>query len=104
MGEPHYIVRIDAPERQVIIGEISELAKSSLTANRTNWLVDIPLNKPFKCQTQIRYNSAARSATAVINDDGVLHIEFDDPCDAIAPGQAVVCFDGDVVLGGGWII
>ena len=104
LGEPHYIVRIDAPERQVIIGEISELAKSSLTADRTNWLVDVPLNEPFKCQAQIRYNSAARRATASINTDGGLHIDFDEPCDAIAPGQAVVCFDGDIVLGGGWIL
>jgi tRNA-specific 2-thiouridylase len=64
----------------------------------------VPLNEPFKCQAQIRYNSAARSAIASINTDGGLQIDFDEPCDAIAPGQAVVCFDGDVVLGGGWIL
>ncbi len=52
---------------------------------------------------QIRYNSPATEAAAEILDDGRLQIIFDQPRHGVAPGQAVVCYDGDRVLGGGWI-
>ena len=57
----------------------------------------------FRCEAQIRYNGSAYAAKATILPDDKLRIEFDSPQNGVAPGQAVVCYVGDQVLGGGWI-
>jgi tRNA-uridine 2-sulfurtransferase len=102
MGEPHFVVRIEADSCRLVIGRKDELARSSLIANRCNWLV-VPPSSSFRCQAQIRYNSAAGAATARILDDQKLQVDFDEPRFGVAPGQAVVCYRDDRVLGGGWI-
>jgi tRNA-specific 2-thiouridylase len=108
MGEPYFVTRIDPARNQVVIGRKEELARSELTANRTNWLVDPPRNS-FACLAQIRYNSPARPATAELFgesptcDKAHFRVTFDQPQYGVAPGQAVVLYDGDRVLGGGWI-
>jgi tRNA-specific 2-thiouridylase len=101
-GEPRFVVRIEPDTRRVVIGEKHELARSELTANEVNWLVDAPA-APFRCTAQIRYNSPATAATVEFTTDCRIHVKFDDPRFGVAPGQAVVCYDGDRVLGGGWI-
>ena len=102
LGEPRYVVRIEPDTRRVILGEKDELARHELTANQTNWLVEPPAAS-FECAAQIRYNSAAQPAKATVLPAGRLHVEFHQPCYGVAPGQAVVIFDNDRVLGGGWI-
>lgn len=102
MGEPYFVVRIEPESQQVVIGTRDALARRELTANRTNWLVD-PIAGPFRCDVQIRYNSEAVPATAAVIADDRLHVVFDEPRHGVAPGQAVVCYDGPRVLGGGWI-
>jgi len=102
MGEPYFVVRIDAETHQVVIGEKSELGRGVLTANRTNWLVTPP-DGSFRCLAKIRYNSPARPAVAERLADDRLQIEFDEPVDGVAHGQAAVVYDGQRVLGGGWI-
>ena len=101
-GEPRYVVRLDAETRRVVIGSREDLARRSFTASGTNWLVDPP-TEPTQCLVQIRYNS--RPAAAVVEPlaDGRLTVSLAEPLGGIAPGQAVVCYDGDRVLGGGWI-
>jgi tRNA-specific 2-thiouridylase len=102
MGEPYFVVRIEPETRRVVIGRKNALARRELTARRTNWLIDPPAG-PFRCQAQIRYNSKAEPATAEILPDERLQVVFDEPRYGVAPGQAVVCYDGPRVLGGGWI-
>jgi tRNA-uridine 2-sulfurtransferase len=102
MGEPYFVVRIDPETRQVVIGQEHELARTQLTAADCNWLVDPPAGE-FRCTAKIRYNSPARSATAEVKSSGQLHVRFDEPRHGVAPGQAVVLYDGERVLGGGWI-
>ncbi|MEL7498947.1 MAG: tRNA 2-thiouridine(34) synthase MnmA [Planctomycetota bacterium] len=102
MGEPYFVVRIEPLTNQVVIGKLEELGRKSLTASKTNWLVDVP-NEPFSCLAQIRYNSSAHPATATVIEGDRLEVNFDSPQNGVAPGQAVVCYDGDRVLGGGWI-
>jgi tRNA-specific 2-thiouridylase len=102
MGEPHFVVRIEAETHRVVIGRREELACDRLTADRTNWLVPPPTGE-FRCLAQIRYNSQAAAARAEPLSDGRLRVEFDEPRYGVAPGQAVVCYEGDRVLGGGWI-
>ncbi len=102
LGEPRFVVRIEPDTRRVVIGEKHELARSKLTASDVNWLIDPPKG-PFRCTAQIRYNSPATAATVDPLPDGRIHVTFDEPRFGVAPGQAVVCYDGDHVLGGGWI-
>jgi tRNA-specific 2-thiouridylase len=102
MGEPYFVVRIDPQSRQVVIGRQHELAQSALTANQCNWLIDPPAGS-FHCQAKIRYNSPPAAAMAEILADQRLRVVFDEPRFGVAAGQAVVVYEGDRVLGGGWI-
>lgn len=101
MGEPYFVVQIRPRENQVVIGPLADLGRTELSASDTNWLVEPPSGS-FRCLAQIRYNSSAWPAVAEAAD-GQLNITFDEPQNGVAPGQAVVCYDEDRVLGGGWI-
>lgn len=105
MGIPYFVVRIEPDTHRVVIGPIEDLGRSELTASRCNWLVDLPyrLEQPFRCRAQIRYNSTDEPATARLLEGDRLHVTFDHPQNGVAPGQAVVCYQEDRVLGGGWI-
>ena len=96
------MVSIDAQDNRVVIGKQADLARRGLVADQINWLSPVR-DQPFSCLAQIRYNSTPHPATCTVNTDGTLHIEFHQPCPGVAPGQAVVCYEGDRVLVGGWI-
>lgn len=105
MGEPYFVVRIDRQTNQVIIGPRDALAQTTMRARGANWLIPLP-RQPFRCSAMIRYNSSAEAATCFPADDpasGEFRVVFDEPRFGVAPGQAVVCYDGDRTLGGGWI-
>jgi tRNA-uridine 2-sulfurtransferase len=102
MGEPYFVVRIDPDTHDVVIGRHAELARQTLSANHTNWLTN-PGREPFRCQAKIRYNTPPAEAAARVLPDDRLEVVFAAPCYGVAPGQAVVCYDNDRVLGGGWI-
>jgi tRNA-specific 2-thiouridylase len=101
-GEPRYVVRLEAESHRVVIGMRDELARDKFFADRTNWLAGEPI-APFRCLAQIRYNSKAVPAIVEPLADRHIQVHLDDPQIGVAPGQAVVCYDGDRVLGGGWI-
>lgn len=102
MGEPYFVVGIDPGSSSVVIGKKEALARDQLIADRVNWQAP-RRSSPFRCLAQIRYNSQAQPATATFQPDETLHITFDEPTYGVAPGQAVVCYDEDRVLVGGWI-
>lgn len=102
LGEPYYVVRIEPHSRRVVLGRMEELACSELTASGVNWLVDPPSGFR-RCTVKIRYRSAAEPATLEVLDPSRFRVRFDQPRHGVAPGQAAVCYDGDRVLGGGWI-
>jgi tRNA-uridine 2-sulfurtransferase len=102
MGEPYFVVRIEAETKKVVIGRQEELARRELDANNCNWLIDPPAAE-FRCAAKIRYNSPPAAATAIVLPNDRLSVVFDEPRYGVAPGQAVVLYDGDRVLGGGWI-
>jgi tRNA-specific 2-thiouridylase len=101
-GEPRYVVRLEADTRRVVVGTRDDLARWTFRAGRANWLIDGP-QKPFRCGVQIRYNSTETPATVTPLADDRFEVSFDEPRHGLAPGQAAVCYDGDRVLGGGWI-
>lgn len=102
LGEPKFVVRIEPDTRRVVLGDLEELGRSSLTAKEANWLVDVE-QVPEQCQVQIRYNSPPVNATVKVRPEQRIEVVFDEPQFGVAPGQAVVCYDGERTLGGGWI-
>lgn len=104
MGTPYFVVRIDPPTRQVVIGPRDSLGRQTLSANEANWLVE-PEQLPERVSVQIRYNGQPHAATMQLDhvDPERFHVTFDDPQFAVAPGQAAVVYEGTRVLGGGWI-
>jgi tRNA-specific 2-thiouridylase len=102
LGEPRFVIRLESETNRVVLGEKEDLARASLTANQTNWLIDPP-TAPLRCEAKIRYNAPPAAATLKALSGDRLQVTFDQPQYAIAPGQAVVCYDGPRVLGGGWI-
>lgn len=102
LGEPHFVVRLESETRRVVLGSKEDLLRRELTAKDTNWLVDVP-DRPRNCTVKIRYNATPVEARVAALPGNRLHVVFDEPQHAVAPGQAVVCYDGEQVLGGGWI-
>jgi tRNA-specific 2-thiouridylase len=102
LGQRAFVVRIEPETRRVVLGTRIDLVRQDVTADRTNWLVDPP-HGPFRCHAKIRYNAPAAAATAEVLAGERLTLHFDEPQFGVAPGQALVCYDGDCVLGGGWI-
>ena len=101
-GEPRYVVRLEPETRRVVIGTREELGCHTLEGDRFNWLIDSVPSK-FRCEAQIRYGHRAAPAEAEIISEDRVTVTFDEPQFAAAPGQAVVLYSGDRVLGGGWI-
>ncbi len=103
-GHPLYVVQIDAPHNTVTLGARDDLLASGLRANQVNLLDDHLRNgEPTPCLAKIRYNQPPQAAIALLSGPDELTVRFGEPQSAITPGQAVVLYDGDVVLGGAWI-
>jgi tRNA-uridine 2-sulfurtransferase len=106
LGYPVYVVDIDPAANRVTLGGREALMKSSLVANQINVLHDAlrgSTSAPVRCRAKIRYNHEPQPAVARLTGADELTVRFDEPQSAVTPGQAVVLYDGDTVLGGGWI-
>src|SRR5581483_11085519 len=103
LGYPVYVVDIDPAANRVTLGEKQSLMKPALIARQTNWLSGkVNGGSDIPCTAKIRYNHPPQPATLRVTGDDEAVVRFDEPQSAITPGQALVCYDGDVVLGGGW--
>ena len=103
VGYPLYVVNKDAASNTVTVGSRDDLLADGCLAAQTNWLIEPKPGAWIPCGAQIRYNAGAVPAQMRSNGPNALEIRFEQPQFAVAPGQAVVCYDGDTVLGGGWI-
>ena len=101
-GKPVYVTRLDVLNNTVVLGEREELMHRSLVASGANF-VSTPPTEPLRCEAQIRYQHHAAPCTVTASHDGTLQEAFDEPQSAITPGQALVLYHGDEVIGGGWI-
>jgi tRNA-uridine 2-sulfurtransferase len=100
---PLYVVRIDAAARTVVVGTKSDLERADLDAMAVNWLSGVEPPGPIQATVQIRYRHPAAPATVHPLGDGRARVIFAAAQAAITPGQAVVFYDGEEVVGGGWI-
>jgi tRNA-specific 2-thiouridylase len=101
--DPLYVVKIDVPRNRLVVGRREDLYSRSLIASGVNWLSIAPPEAAVRACVRIRYRSAEAAATITPIEAGAARVEFDEPQPAITPGQAAVFYDGDVVVGGGWI-
>ena len=100
--EPLYVTAMDAAARRLHVGPEAELFSLKLSAERVNWIVLPPLVK-FSAHCKIRYRQEPVACSVCLCDDGMIIVEFPVSVRAVTPGQAVVIYDGDTVMGGGWI-
>ena len=103
VGAPIYVVRINAADNTVVLGDESELFSTVARVEDFNWIAGNAPSAPIRCHAKTRYRQKEQPATASVNADGSVTVIFDQPIRAITPGQACVLYDGDVVLGGGEI-
>jgi len=100
--EPLYVTSIESESSRIVVGPRAELYKGGLTAEETTW-TSLPLTGTFHGSCSIRYRQRPVPCVARVLDDGRLQVDFVTPQQAVTPGQAVVLYDGERVVGGGWI-
>jgi tRNA-uridine 2-sulfurtransferase len=100
--EPYYVIEIQPERNRVVLGHRGELYSSGLLASQMNWLGEPPTGE-LEAVAVIRYRHPGVRARLTLLGSGGVQVEFATPQSAVAPGQAVGFYDGDRVLGGGWI-
>ena len=119
---PRYVVDLDAATNRVVVGDADDLIVDEFEIDRVNWHpvaggvdpgslgtdhvagVTAPgYNEPIEATVKIRYNHPGTPATVTLVENDRTHVRLHDPQRAVTPGQAAVIYDGQVVLGGGWI-
>ncbi len=103
LGYPIYVVDKNPVTNTVTVGGKDDLLSKGCVASQTNWLIaDVP-TAWRDCEAKVRYNSDPVPARVRSTGPDTLEVAFNDPVSAVTPGQAVVVYDGNRVLGGGWI-
>ncbi|MEM8833670.1 MAG: tRNA 2-thiouridine(34) synthase MnmA [Pseudomonadota bacterium] len=102
-NSPFYVVQVDANENKVVVGPKEALARDIITIADNNWLTDVPVDG-LDIMVKLRSVSKPSPAKLFLTDKSQAEIHLETPQYGIARGQAAVCYDGDRVLGGGWII
>jgi tRNA-specific 2-thiouridylase len=98
-----YVSEVDAERNRVVVGGPNELFCAGARIEGLSWVSGRPPPFPVRALVQVRYRHPGAPARLEIHTNGELRAHFDEPVRAVAPGQAAVFYDGDVVLGGGWI-
>ncbi len=102
-SERTYVIEVNAFTKRVTIGPASALERSELIARRVHWISGETPSGPIELQARVRSRAADVAATVTPLDGGRARVQFAQKLRAVAPGQAVVFYDGDLCLGGGWI-
>jgi tRNA-specific 2-thiouridylase len=103
LAEPMYVLELRPADQTVVVGARTALERTSLTASQVNWIGGEPPVDPLRVTAQIRHRHQPAGAVLRALEPARAALEFDVSQVAITPGQAVVFYDGDAVLGGGWI-
>jgi tRNA-specific 2-thiouridylase len=101
-GHPLYVLALDATRNEVVVGTDADLRRRDLVAAGVNWLVDEPRGE-FRAAVRIRSRHEPAPAALSPAGGGAWRVLFDEPQRAITSGQGAVFYDGETVLGGGWI-
>jgi tRNA-specific 2-thiouridylase len=101
---PLYVIQIDNASNKVTVGGESETTIRTLRARDLNWISIPALDAPMRVKAKIRHRHEPAWATIEMSGDGEVLATFDEPQRAVTPGQSAVFYDGDEVVGGGWIV
>ena len=102
--KPLYVLQIERAKNQLIVGEKEELDSMEFVAKGVNWVAFDEPCEPVRASVKVRYRHDPEPATIYALPENRVHIVFDEPQAAITPGQATVFYDGEEVVGGGWIV
>lgn len=103
LGAPTYVCKICPENNTVVLGKNEDLFSNELLAVGLNWIAFEKPTDPFRCKAKTRYRQSEEFCTVTPLADGSVRVVFDTPLRAITPGQSIVFYDGDYVLGGGVI-
>ncbi|AFS78343.1 tRNA-specific 2-thiouridylase MnmA [Gottschalkia acidurici 9a] len=104
LGKPAYVVDIDPRKNIVIIGDNEDVFGTELLAHDLNFISIEKLTEPMNIKAKTRYTGIETKATIFPGNDGTVKVVFEEPVRAITPGQSVVFYEEDVVVGGGTIL
>jgi tRNA-specific 2-thiouridylase len=104
LPHPGYVCEIRPQDNTVVVGSSESVFSKRLTASDINWIACDRLDEPVRAGVKIRYQHQEHPATVRQTDDDTVLVEFDTPQRAVTKGQAVVFYDGDIILGGGTIV
>lgn len=102
-GRPLYVIGIDRDRNALMVGEEGDVYAHTFTIDSVSWISPREMSSSFSAQVKIRYNHPGSEATVIPKGKEELEVRFKIPQKAITPGQAAVIYEGDRVLGGGWI-
>jgi tRNA-specific 2-thiouridylase len=100
---PLYVAGLDAERNRVVVGAVDDLNAKGARLARVSWVSGVAPERAVRATVRVRYRHVGTSASIETRAGGQAVVSFDEPVRAVAPGQAAVFYDGDVVLGGGWI-
>ena len=101
--EPLYVLELNNQKNEVVVGTEKELYSTTLYAEELNFLLNIDLSKPIEVMAKVRYRAKLAEATLYPQVEGKVKVEFKNPQRAITPGQSVVFYIENILLGGGKI-
>lgn len=104
LKHPMYVTKKDVKENKIVLGENEELFTRAFDAGDFNWIACDPPEKELLLSAKVRYGQKENPARVIPTGKDRVHVEFESPQRAITRGQAVVLYDGDVVVGGGTIL
>jgi len=103
-GDPLYVLSLDAPGRRVIVGPREALGRQEIALREVNWLAgELDVGAQVACEVKVRSTREPKSAILTFLGQGRASVHLNAAEEGVAPGQACVCYEGDRVLGGGWI-
>jgi len=102
-GAPRYVVALEAGTNTVVVGEAAELERTTLVADHANFISCAPPMTPMRVEAKIRHQHRAAPASVRLLGEGSVDVQFETPQRAVTPGQSVVFYQGELVVGGGII-
>jgi len=102
-GKPLYVIGIDRGKNAIIVGGEEEVYSRTFKVDSVHWMIPPPMIASMNAQVKIRYNHPGSEAFLTPQKEDEVEVKFQSPQKAITPGQAAVFYDGEIVLGGGWI-
>ena len=102
-GKPMFVMKIDAKNNEIILGDNALSFSCTLVADNLNFLSGETKDRTFRCNAKHRYQAKPMPCLVEIKD-GIAQVTYDEPVRAITPGQAIVFYEGDILLGGGTVI